>query len=247
MKSIVSWRLLLLVNLLLSINVYADKVDPSDITRLYTTASIFVNDNSNIKVAGSLSGAYSETNQYMALFEYEMGNADKEGDFSADYISARAQYFQVLSTGTATMPKAGISLDYIDNDAGMNMIAVGLLGLVNPKWTNGFMVFPNIAYNQGEILDVDVDGMSANLFISRKLTENGTFIQIWPEYTHVSGSGKTAKSLNWNFSFGTPLTVDNSSWFNFKFTHGEASLSNNQITFDAPKSTSIYLGYKKYF
>ncbi len=117
MKSIVSWRLLLLVNLLLSINVYADKVDPSDITRLYTTASIFVNDNSNIKVAGSLSGAYSETNQYMALFEYEMGNADKEGDFSADYISARAQYFQVLSTGTATMPKAGISLDYIDNDA----------------------------------------------------------------------------------------------------------------------------------
>lgn len=242
MKSIVS-----LLLLLLSVNGYADKVDPSDLTRLYTTASVFINDNSNIKIAGSLSGAYSETNQYMALFEYEMGNADKEGELSTDYISARAQYFQVLSTGIENMPKAGVSLDYIDNDIGVKMIAVGLLGLVNPKWTGGFMVFPNISYNQGEILDIDVDGMSANLFISRKLNKNGTFIQFWPEYTNVSGGGKTSESLNWNFSFGTPVTADNSGWFNCKFTHGESSLSDNIVTFDAPKSTSIYLGYKKYF
>lgn len=221
-------------------------VDPSDLTRVYTTASLWFDSNTNIKGQASFSGKFAQNNEFMGLLEGTFGD-DLDNEFGTDYRQLRAQYFQAFKTGWYGLPKLGVSLDYMHFRGGDRIVSVGGVVMINPKVTKGFMVFPNIAYTEGEIGGVLVQGISANLFISKKLSSKGVFLQFWPEYINVSGDSFDGDSLNWNLLVGSPVSEKKDWWILTKAVHGKLSFENGIVSNSTVNSTTVMLALKKFF
>ena len=197
----------------------ADVIDPSDLTRVFTMASIWLNSQQNVRATASWAGSWSEDQQFMGFVEGIWGDKDDEDAWGTDLLNVRAQYFHVFETHAEALPKAGLSLDYMEEENGDNLVAVGMLAMVPPSLTGGVQVFPNVAYMKGEVASTDVDGYMLNLYGTYPISSDGTFIQLWPEYISVSGDSVESESLTLSGLFSMPVNNDRSAWFNLRVDH----------------------------
>ncbi len=232
-------------------------VDPADLTRTVTQLSPRFDSDSNIGFTGSLSGAFESGSQYMGVFDVEFGEGDRDNadnEFGTDYISSRTQYFQAFDVDVNAAPKVGISADFMHFDGDTHLLAVGGLFMVNPQWTNGFLIFPNLAYAKGTVKDLgsgnagadvdprgeifysvdefstqglgdfDIDGFMFNLFFSKKINEEGAFVMAWPEYIDVSGDGLEIQQLTWKVNLGVPMNPTRTWWVNTIFEYKQPDI-----------------------
>lgn len=222
-------------------------IDPSDLTRVFTMGSIWLNSQQNLRATASWAGAWSEDHTFMGFIEGFWGDKDNEDAWGTDFLNVRAQYFHVIETHSDSLPKAGFSLDFMEEENGDNLAAVGVLAMVPPSLTGGVQVFPNVAYMKGEAASTDVDGYMLNLFGTYPISNDGTFIQVWPEYISVSGDGIESQSLTFSGLFAMPITGDRSTWFNLRLDHAtkETKLSfyNDRLN---EKETVLTVGIKLY-
>ncbi len=251
-----------------------ESVDPSNLTKTFTQAFMQLDSDSNIKLGGSISGQFNSHHQYMGGIETSLGktSGNIDNNFGASYLGSRTQFFGALSTNIKFSPKVGYSLDYSHFTDGTTLTAVGGLFLVNPVYTKGFMIFPNLAYAVGTIHNgdqsargdffgaieefplpntatnnIDVDGVLLNIFVSKKLNANGTFIMAWPEYVNVSGGGLSVKQITLKVNFGMPINEAKNWWFNVMYELKQPNIRFLNETIADSTKTKIYLGVKRYF
>ena len=234
-------------------NAYAEEViDPSDLTKVYTQAAVFVNSDADIRTAGMMTGAWSENIQFAGFIEANWGelNSDKADKFSLDYKSSRTQYFQVHAMGDqqGIFPRVGLSFDYIHqkvpNAKDAQLLSVGTIGVLNPTYTNGkFMLFPNVAYAVGDISGEQVDGVMLNLFATIPVSDSGAFIQAWPEYFSVSGDNVNLNSMTYNLMLNAPLKQDRTQWLMTKLEYNSIDMNG----FKADGELTLEVGVKWFF
>lgn len=255
-------------------------VDPSDLTRTVTQLAPRLDSDSNIGFTGSFSGAFESGSQYMAVADVEFGEGDHDNadnEFGTDYISSRTQYFQAFDTDITVAPKVGFSVDYMHFDGDTELLAVGGLFMINPRWTNGLLIFPNLAYAKGTVKDLgsgnagadvdprgeifysvdefnlqglgdfDVDGYMFNLFVSKKINDEGAFVMVWPEYIDVSGDGLEVKQLTWKANLGVPMNSARTWWVNTIFEYKQPDIEVHGNDADLDDKTKISFGVKRYF
>lgn len=214
-------------------------IDPSDLTRVYTQAAVFVTSDADIRVSSMFSGAWSEDIQFAGFIEGNFGNDDakREGEskFGIDYQKGRAQYFQVHALDNSLMPRLGLSSDLIHQDGSAGalkglgyddttLFSLGAIGLINPEYTAGAMVFPNVAYTTGKVLGETADGYMLNLYVTQQVGDSGAFVQAWPEYLKVEGDTVEMKSNTFNVMFNAPIRSDRTQWLMTKLAYGSTDL-----------------------
>ncbi|AIW15623.1 hypothetical protein VITU102760_01515 [Vibrio tubiashii] len=234
---------------------FADEaIDPSDLTNVYTQAAIFVSSDADIRLTTMFTGAWNESISYAGFVEGNFGNtdADKGNQFGTDYLGGRAQYFQVHEFNNTIMPKVGFSTDLIHlkhsglDDTGL--LSVGAIGLINPAYTPGMMVFPNAAYTTGEVFGESADGYMLNLFGTVPVGNSGAFIQFWPEYFSVSGDEVEMTSKSFNFLLNAPTSTDRRQWFISKLQYNTTDVTlpgGHQLEGDPELKAEV--GIKWYF
>jgi len=222
-------------------------IDPSDLTRVYTMASVWVNTQNNIRATASWSGAWNEKHSFMGFIEGYLGDEDDADKWGADLLKVRAQYFHVIDTDLSYAPKLGFSVDYIDNQGDNNLAAIGLIGMVPPSVTGKLQLFPNIAYMTGKAEGVDVDGYMLNLYGTYLVGTNGTYIQLWPEYISVSGTGVDSNSLTLSGLYAQPLNTNKTVWFNLRvdYANKETKLTGYYDRINEDEAV-VTLGFKFY-
>ncbi|WP_394212014.1 hypothetical protein [Enterovibrio calviensis] len=215
-------------------------IDPSDLTRVYTQAAVFVTSDADVRVSSTFTGAWSEDISFAGFVEGVVGNdkSKQEGkdSFGLDYQKSRAQYFQVHTLDNPFMPRVGISTDLIhqNGEAGTakgsglddtTLLSVGALALINPEYTMGAMMFPNVAYTTGKVFGESADGYMLNMFVTKPLGETGAFIQMWPEYFKATGDVVEMESKSFNVMFNAPLKQNRSHWLMTKLEYGSADVT----------------------
>lgn len=222
-------------------------IDPSDLTRVYSMVSTWINTQNNFRATASWSGSWSENQQFMGFIEGYWGNEDDTDKWGTDLLNVRAQYFHVIDTDLSYAPKLGLSVDYIDNQGDNNLMALGILGLIPPQLTGKLQLFPNIAYMKGEAEGVDVDGYMLNLYGTYPIGTSGTYVQLWPEYISVSGIGIESNSLTFSGLYAQPLNAIRTAWLNLRIDYAtkETKLTSyyDRIKED---ETVLTLGFKFY-
>ncbi|WP_087016121.1 hypothetical protein [Thaumasiovibrio subtropicus] len=230
-----------------------EMIDPSDLTRVYTQAAFFVTSDADVRMSSMFTGAWSENIQFAGFVEGNFGDASgKDGDnFGINYKNGRAQYFQVHTTNNAYMPRAGFMLDAIHfnvkgaEDAMLG--SVGAIGLINPAFTGGAMVFPNANYTFGEIMGESVDGFMLNLFATIPLGDGGAFVQAWPEYMNVSGDNIKAESTTYNVMFNAPIKSNRSQWLMTKLAYGNQDMTLGGEKLEGDYELKAEIGVKWFF
>ncbi|WP_295898622.1 hypothetical protein [uncultured Vibrio sp.] len=230
------------------------EVDPGDMTKVYTQLGASIDSDSNIKLLGSMSGTYRNSDTFLLYGEASFGDADfDDEDYGADYSNGRLQYFHVMDSGVSAFPKMGFSVDYIhsllpevNNEDAMSIASIGLVGMVNPIHTQKLMVFPNIAYTKGTMYGEDVDGYLATLFLTRRISEDRSYIGFFPEYMSISGDGIERDSVKLKFQVGTPITDSKRLWMMTTYEHQEANLQYLNIHQGWSNSSCIEFGFKYY-
>jgi hypothetical protein len=222
-------------------------IDPSDLTRVYSMVSGWVNSQNNVRATASWSGAWSENHSFMGFIEGYWGDEVDEDKWGTDLLKVRAQYFHVIDTDLSNAPKLGFSVDYIDNQGDNNLVAFGILGMVPPALTGKLQLFPNVAYMKGKAEGVDVDGYMLNLYGTYPISASGAFVQIWPEYIDVSGTGINSNSLTLSGLYAQPLDSLRTMWLNIRLDYAtkETKLTSypDRIKED---ETVLTLGFKYY-
>lgn len=210
---------------------FADEViDPSDLTKVYTQAAVFVTSDADLRVSSMFTGAWTDSISFAGFVEGNIGNADKgDGDqLGIDYLGGRAQYFQVHQLDNRLMPSAGFSTDLIHmKHAGLDdttLLSVGAIGLIHPSYTPGFMAFPNIAYTVGNVFGESADGFMLNLFATVPMGDSGAFLQVWPEYFSVSGDEVEMESKSINMMFNAPLKSNRTQWLMTKLEYNQTDI-----------------------
>ncbi|MGI9275301.1 MAG: hypothetical protein ACR2PT_10715 [Endozoicomonas sp.] len=225
-------------------------IDPSDLTRVYTQAAVFVTSDADLRTSAMFTGAWSEDIQFAGFVEANWGDrSDSASDkFGLDYKNGRAQYFQVHAMNNALMPRIGGSVDYIHHNIkgqkDAQLLSLGTIGLINPEYTGGkTMLFPNVAYASGSINGDSVDGVMLNLFATVPVGDSGAFIQAWPEYFSVSGKEVDLDSITYSLMFNAPLKESRSQWLMTKLEYNSSKF--NGIKQD--KSLKAEIGLKWFF
>ncbi|MGF1695788.1 hypothetical protein L4C54_08945 [Vibrio lamellibrachiae] len=241
----------------LPLSAYAQEtteVDPGDMTKVYTQVGASIDSDSNIKLLGSISGTYDNNDSFLLYGEAAFGDAgfDNE-DYGVSYNNGRLQYFHVMDSGVTSFPKVGFSVDLIhsvlpqvNNEDDMTLASVGVVGMVNPMYTEKFMAFPNIAYTKGKMYGEDVDGYLATLFLTRRISENRSYIGFFPEYMSISGDDIERESVKLKFQVGTPITDSQRLWMMATYEHQESKLNYLNINQGWVNSSRIELGFKYY-
>jgi hypothetical protein len=229
-----------------------EAIDPSDLTRVYTQAAFFVTSDADVRVSTMMTGSWSENIQFGGFAEANFGDtsADNNGDnFGFNYKNARIQYYQVSPLNNTLMPRVGFMVDAMHNDAiDMQVLSVGAMTMVNPKYTGNAMVFPNVNYTYGEILDETVDGYLLNLFATVPIGDSGSFIQIWPEYMDVSGDSVEMTSQLLNVMFSAPVKSNRSQWLMAKLEYGSSELTKgNSTLISGDSQLKAEIGMKWFF
>ncbi|MGF1770269.1 hypothetical protein L4D06_23160 [Enterovibrio makurazakiensis] len=206
-------------------------IDPSDLTQVYTQAAVFVTSDADMRLSGMLTGAWNENIQFAGFLEGNFGDADaKSGKDSvgADYLSSRGQYFQVHAIDNNMMPRVGFMTDIIhQKNTGMDdnlLFSAGAIGLINPKYTGGAMVFPNVNYTVGEVFGESADGYMLNLFATVPVGDSGAFLQAWPEYVKVTGDVVEMESTAYNMMFNAPIKSDRTQWLMTKLAYASSDV-----------------------
>lgn len=200
-----------------------------------------------MRVSGMLTGAWSNDIQFAGFAEGTFGNdnakLDDKHKLGANYQKSRAQYFQVHALDNSLMPRVGFSTDLIhqNGEAGTSkgsslkdttLFSAGVIGLINPAYTMGASVFPNIAYTKGRVFGENADGYMLNLFLTKEIGDLGSFIQFSPEYFHVQGDVVEMESKKLNFFVSSPIQTDRTQWLMTRFEYGSVDMV-------LPKGTAI--------
>ncbi|KGY10224.1 hypothetical protein [Vibrio sinaloensis] len=226
--------------------------DLQDVTKINPQAAIFVTSESNVRVSGMFSGQWNEDIAFSGFAEGVIGNKNGENKFDSDFLGGRAQYFQAHDLGNDVIPRAGFSLDLINQKTkGMKdttLFSVGAVAAVDSRFTPGFQMFPNLAYTTGEVFGEDVNGYLANLFFTTPIGDNGTFLLAWPEYFDVSGDTVEMESKSLNFLFQSPMKSNYSQWLVSKLAYNQTDLVlPNGTLIEGKGELTLEFGIKWYF
>lgn len=223
-------------------------VDPSDLTRVTTSASIVFGTGGATKGQLTASGAYNSGAAYQGRLETTI---DPDGK----YAGARAQWFQAYDSNIDWMPKAGFSLDVINQDSnGVNLTTGAVGGIVMlPTPIDGLVIFPQVAAVAGSL---EFDGINKNyelyggmgtFNVSAKLNNDGAYMILWPEYTNVSGDGVAMESLKYSIALGMPLTKNKAWWTQLLLEHGSTKMSLDNHTISDTTDKKAWLFVRTYF
>jgi len=225
-------------------------VDPSDLTAVNTTASFGMAGNGDATLSGSL--GFALKNGQMAMTTLE-GSLDKDGKYS----DSRLQYFHVFNIGNAVVPKAGVSLDIIDNQA-FTTAAVGAVAMFNPDVEN-LVFFGRAAVLGGGYSDftadimgesnTDIVGGMAAFYAVWKPGADGTYFWISPEFTYLDGDIETMVPKV-TLTAGTPLSADAKHWGQIMLESSDTTMKDSRGNKNHDLSgtdTVITATYKVYF
>ncbi len=217
----------------------SEVINPSDLTRVYTQAAVFLDSNADIRASGMMTGAWSKDIQFAGFAEGTIGNdkAKNEGKHKVgtDYQKGRVQYFQVHALDNSLIPRVGFSTDliHLNGEAGeasgsglkdTTLFSAGVIGLINPAYTFGAKVFPNIAYTTGNVFGENADGYMLNMFLTKEFGDSGSFIQFSPEYFKAEGDVVSMESSKLNFFVSAPTRSDRTQWLMTRFEYGSADV-----------------------
>ncbi len=196
-------------------NSEADEIDPADITRTNTTAAISVSNQGSVKFNGSIAFTLDNGHQAMTYLEATM---DQEGD----YKDSRLQYFHVIGTNSARMPRVAGSLDLIDNSMATTL-AVGAVNMITTSNPNLFFFFRGAAlfgqyddnFLGGTGADDSIFGGMGMARVVWKPGADGSYLSLYPEYTYMGGDVDVSV-MKTTFLAGTPLSADGTRWGEFK-------------------------------
>ncbi|MGR5266983.1 hypothetical protein ACPV5R_04440 [Vibrio astriarenae] len=217
----------------------SEVINPSDLTRVYTQAAVFLDSNADVRMSGMMTGAWSDDIQFAGFAEGTFGNDDAKVDgkhkLGTDYQKGRAQYFQVHALNNSLMPRVGFSTDLIhqNGEAGTakgsglkdtTLFSAGVIGLINPAYTFGAKVFPNVAYTTGKVFGQSADGYMLNMFLTKEIGDSGSFIQFSPEYFKAEGDVVSMESSKMSFFVSAPTRSDRTQWLMTRFEYGSADV-----------------------
>lgn len=238
-------------------------INPSDLTRVYTQAAMFLDSNADVRVSGMLTGAWNDDIQFAGFAEGTLGNnkAKIKGQhkIGVDYQKGRAQYFQVHALDSTLIPRVGFSTDLIheNGEAGeqkgvglkdTTLFSAGAIGLINPAYTFGAKVFPNAAYTTGKVFGESADGYMLNMFVTKEFGDSGSFVQLSPEYFKVSGDVVEMESSKLSLFISAPTRADRTQWLMTRFEYGSvnAVLPDGTKIDNSPK-LGVEIGMKWFF
>lgn len=229
--------------------------DPADLTRVYTQAAIFVTSDADIRVSSMLTGSWSDQTQFAGFIEGNFGDSSaKPGKdtMGADYLGSRAQYFQVSAIDSSIFPRVGFMTDLIhEKTSGLDdttLFSVGAIGSINPSYTGGVMLFPNVNYTVGEVFGKSADGYMLNLFATKYVGDSGAFIQAWPEYYKAKGDVVEIESTAFNMMFNAPIKSNRSQWLMTKLQYSASDVVlPNGVSIDNDYELKAEIGVKWFF
>lgn len=250
-------KLLITTSILASLTastVFADDevIDPSDLTRVYTQAAVFITSDADVRLSTMATGSWNENIQFGGFAEANFGDTSVDGSgdsFGASYKNARIQYYQVSPLNNTLMPRVGFMVDAIHQDAiDMKVLSVGAVGMINPAYTGGTMIFPNANFTYGEILNETVDGYLLNLYATIPVGDGGSYIQAWPEYMNVSGDSVELESKKINVMFNAPVKSDRTQWLMTKLEYGSSELKQgSSVLSSSDNELKAEIGVKWFF
>lgn len=201
-------------------------IDPSDLTRVYTQAALFVTSDADFRASTMLTGAWTENTHFGGFIEANLGDSksiDGKDTVGLDYLGGRMQYFQASGIDSTLFPRVGFMTDLIHQKTdGLDdtvLFSAGAIGLINPKYTGGSMVFPNVNLTQGQVFGESAKGYMLNLYATIPVGDMGAFLQISPEYFHVKGDVVELESTAFTALFSAPLTANKSQWLMTKLEY----------------------------
>lgn len=237
------------VLLLSSSIVFADEAveqdnapDPGDhtkvstlVTATYGVQSLGEQDNNMVQLVGQMSGA--KQNGHLFLGQLTLQGQENANTFPADdsfdLSQVRARYFEVTRTEWEHAPMLGVSLDYIETsfvDGALNdrLFALGGLIRMNTPFEN-WLSFPIVAAAYGQNSDFAKDvlgakssayGVQFNYLNSIYLHENGTHLQVNPQYSMIDFGGAvgTVNSLQLDLAIQAPISKNRKHWGKLTYT-----------------------------
>lgn len=243
-----------------------DAPDPGDHTKVssvlnitYGKQSFTEEDNDFVQIQGQMSGGKSNGNLFLGQLTVQGQDNGKVGSEDFNLSQVRARYFEVTHTEWQHAPMAGISLDYIETsftDAiSDRLFAVGGLIRVNTPFKN-WLSFPilagavgqnNSTYSRLGLVDDYTWGVQFNFLNSIYLHENGTHVQINPQFSSLDFGGEvgTINQLQLDLAFQTPFTDNRKHWGKVTYTEyfddAEQSFGHNR------QGTELKFTYSYYF
>lgn len=128
------------------------------------------------------------------------------------------------------------------------LLSIGAIGLINPLYTGGAMVFPNIAYTTGEVFGESADGYMLNLFVTKPIGDTGTFVQAWPEYFQAKGDTVEMESRSFNVMLNAPIKTDRTQWLMTKLEYGSADIvTPSGVRLEGDLELTAEIGVKWFF
>ncbi|MCY9824553.1 hypothetical protein [Vibrio chagasii] len=216
-----------------------DGPDPGDhssvssvVSLTYGKQSFTEDDNDFVQLLGQMSGAKDNGNLFLGQLTLQGRDGGKVGDEDFNLSQVRARYFEVTQTDWAHAPMFGVSLDYIETSFAKTpsdrLLALGGLVRVNTPFKN-WLSFPILAlavgqnnsdYEKLDIVDDYAFGVQFNFLNSIYLSENGTHIQVNPQFSsmEMGGSTGTINQLQLDLAFQMPLSADRKHWGKLTYT-----------------------------
>ncbi|MFN1581848.1 hypothetical protein [Vibrio rotiferianus] len=243
-----------------------DAPDPGDHTKVssvinitYGKQSFREQDNDFAQIQGQMSGKKRNDNLFLGQLTIQGQDRGKVGSEDFNLSQVRARYFEVSHTEWQHAPMVGVSLDYIETsftDAiSDRLFAVGGLIRVDTPFKN-WLSFPILAgaigqnnntYSRLGITDDYTYGLQFNYLNSIYLHENGTHIQVNPQFSSLNfgGSVGTINQLQLDLAFQTPFTENRKHWGKLTYTEffddTEQSFGHNRQGTELKFTYSYYL------
>ncbi|CAE6943999.1 hypothetical protein ACOMICROBIO_GDFFDHBD_03222 [Vibrio sp. B1REV9] len=243
-----------------------DAPDPGDHTKVssvvnitYGKQSFNEEDNDFVQIQGQISGGKSNGNLFLGQLTIQGQENGKVGSDDFNLSQVRARYFEVTHTEWQHAPMAGVSLDYIETsftDAiSDRLFAVGGLIRIDTPFKN-WLSFPilagavgqnNSTYSKLGLVDDYTWGVQFNFLNSIYLHQNGTHVQINPQFSSLDFGGTvgTINQLQLDLAFQTPLAQNRKHWGKITYTEYfddvEQSFGHNR------QGTELKFTYSYYF
>ena len=239
--------------------------DPGDHTKVssvvsatYGKQSFGEADNDFLQLQGQISGAKDNENLFLGSLTVTGQDNGKVGSEDFNLSQVRARYFKVTRTDWANAPMLGMSFDYIEssftNATSDRLFAVGGLIRMNTPFKN-WLSFPIIAAAVGQnnkdysnigLVDKMTYGVQFNFLNSIYLHENGTHIQLNPQFSSLDlgGTVGTVNQLQMDTVLQMPLNSNRRHWGKLTYTEyfddTEQSFGHNR------QGTELKLTYSYY-